>query len=242
MATKNRINLLIVLFTMIIIVSLRADDHVVQEFTRTYMGRTIPARTNETWIGEDKYYHKSGNFITITRYDLNKKWIIFPRQKRYLEEPIEKKISNEKEEPSRIQELGFNYQPEFDWIVRQTEDERIIDGKTCRCTIFEGDADYAEETREYWLTEDLPIDLERYHQVLIDPIEDKYWAAYYQAFPIEKYALPLETKIITENAIAPTMTWNFEMIRVETAEPPDNIYEIPEGYARVNTREELYAR
>ncbi len=65
-----------------------ADDHILLESRRTYMGRTYPPQTSEIWITADKTYARDGALITIERYDLGKRWRIDTRIKAYLEEDM----------------------------------------------------------------------------------------------------------------------------------------------------------
>jgi len=221
---------------------LAADDHIVEERTRTYMGRTIPPSATEMWIGENKRCYKGRSFTLIHRYDLKKRYIINLRNKKYMEEPLEESSKPAEKEKTRIQTLGFDYQPVFDWIVTKTDKDKIIDGLTCRLYILEGDADYAEEKRELWIAQDAPIDLERYYKLIVEPDLDKEWSKVYEKNPELIHSIALESQIITENAIAPTMTWKIKITNIESVEPPEGVYELPDGFQRVETREELYAR
>jgi hypothetical protein len=54
--------------------------------------------------------------------------------------------------------------------------------------------------------------------------------------------VPMRTRSATEPAIAPTIIWNFELTKVESAEPPAGIYDIPAGFTKAATREEIYRR
>jgi hypothetical protein len=219
-----------------------ADDHIVEERTRTYMGRTTPPTKTEMWIGENKRCYQGSSFTLIHRYDLKKRYIINLRNKKYMEEPIDESPQPAEKEKPRIQTLGFDYMPVFNWIATKTDKDKVIDGLTCRLYILEGDADYAEEKRELWVAHDAPINLDRYYKLMVEPDLDKEWLKIYEKNPELKNSITLESQIITENAIAPTMTWNFKITKIESVEPPEGIYELPEGFQRVETREELYAR
>ena len=221
---------------------LAADDHIVEERTRTYMGRTTPPSATEMWIGENMRCYKGRSFTLIHRYDLKKRFIINHRNKKYMEEPIKESSEPAEKEKARIQTLGFDYQPVFDWVVSKTDKEKIIDGIPCRLYIFEGDADYAEEKRELWIAQDVSIDLDRYYRLIVEPDLDEEWSKVYEKNPELKHSIALESQIFTENAIAPTMTWNIKVTKIESAGPPEGLYELPEGFQKVETREELYAR
>ena len=221
---------------------LAADDHIVEESTRTYMGRTTPPMTSEIWIGENKMCYQGRSFNFIYRYDLKKRYSINLKNKKYLEEPLEEFSQPEEKEQTRIQTLGFDYTPVYDWIITKTNEEKIIDGYKCRLYILEGDADYAEEKRELWIAQDLPIDLDRYFEFVVKSGLDEEWVKIYEKNPELKHSVTLESQTITENPIAPTMTWKSKITRIESAEPAEGLYELPEGFQKVETREELYAR
>lgn len=221
---------------------LAADDHIVEESTRTYMGRTIPPMTSEIWVGENKMCYKGRSFNYIYRYDLKKRYTLNLRNKKYLEEPLEEPSQPEEKEKARIQTLGFDYSPVYDWIVKKTDEEKIIDGYNCRLFILEGDADYAEEKRELWITQDVPVDLDRYYEFVVKPGLNEEWIRIYEKNPELKHSVTLESQTITEHPIAPTMTWKSKITKIESVEPPEGLYELPEGFQKVETREELYAR
>jgi hypothetical protein len=63
--------------------SVKRDDHIVFETTRSYMGVTRPRGATEIWISDDKVYISAPRQSTILRYDLNKQWLVLPKQKVY---------------------------------------------------------------------------------------------------------------------------------------------------------------
>lgn len=221
---------------------LAADDHIVEESTRTYMGRTTPPMISEIWIGENKMCYKGRSFNFIYRYDLKKRYTLNLRNKKYLEEPLEESSKPDEKEKVRIQTLGFDYMPVYDWVVTKTDEEKTIDGHVCRLYILEGDADYAEEKRELWIAQDVPVDLGRYYEFAVKSGLDEEWLKIYEKNPELKHSVTLESQTITEHPIAPTMTWKSKITKIESAEPPEGLYELPEGFQKVETREELYAR
>ncbi len=75
--------LLLALGTFAPAVPAAADDHLLFESRRTYMGRTYPPQTCEIWIAADRTYARDGAVVTIERYDLGKRWRINTRAKAY---------------------------------------------------------------------------------------------------------------------------------------------------------------
>jgi hypothetical protein len=223
--------------------TLAADDHLVEEASRTYRGNTSPKQIRETWIGADRKSYKNGAFQIITRYDLKKIWTVNAAKKLYFEEDLPTEEAEQApEKPVRIQELGWDYVPRYDYTARDTGEEQTINGILCRKYIVEGQADFAQETREIWIGRKVPIDLVRYDQKVLRSERDPIWKALLAADPALRPAVPMRTRSIGEPAIAPTLIWNFELTKVESAEPPDVIYDLPPGYAKAATRGELYRR
>jgi hypothetical protein len=208
------------------------------------MGNTSPKQIRETWIGAGRRAYKVGAFITISREDLKKIWIINTAKKLYFEDDL---VTEEKKpeppRPFRIQEAGWGYyEPRFEYTVRDGGEEQTINGLACRKYVAEGLADYAQETREMWISRQVPIDLVRYNEKIMYADKEPVWQALFKAFPSIRPALSVRTRVVTEPSIAPTMTWNFELTKIESAEPPAGTYEIPAGFAKAATRDELYRR
>jgi hypothetical protein len=221
-----------------------ADDHIVQESSRTYMGRTTPPRPSEVWMGEDKVCIKDGVVIIIIRHDLKKRWTIIAPLKKYLEEDlgVPSGPMPQEEKPFRIQEFGFNYEPSYGWTIKKADEVETIDGRKCRKIVAQGEADYAEEVREMWVSEDVPINFKRYYDLVTKPNLDPQWLKIYEATPELKSGLVVKSVSTSEPPIAPTIVMVTKLVKAEIAPPPPNIYEVPEGMQKVKTREELYAR
>lgn len=217
------------------------DDHIVIEGSRTYMGNVMPVRT-EIWIGDEPVWYSSGRLAIIFRYDLGKRISLNPARKLYFEEPLAETASQEPAEPERIQEAGWNYAPVFEWTLRDTGEEKVIDGLTCRLVILEGDADYSEEVREYWISADAPIDIDRYYRLIASRELRDGLRALYEKTPLLREGLAMESRTTTENPIAPTIVVASRISKLETAEPPPGIYDVPPDFTKVETIRELYAR
>jgi hypothetical protein len=244
MNTHRRVGTCTVILTCLLAAAVFADDHIVQELTRTYMGRTSPPQTAEAWLAADKASLKEGAFLVITRRDLKKRWTVNLRSKKYLEEslPAPGKPPAPEKKPFRIQEYGFDYEPVFDWRLEKDMPTETAEGKTCRKIVARGDADYAEEVREVWLTTDVPVDIDRAFEALIKPRFEAAWLEIWERTPALRKSFPMKSVVTTENAIAPTMVWVTRVTKVEDAPPPAGVYDVPAGMQKVATLEELYAR
>lgn len=211
-----------------------ADDHIVLESRRTYMGRTYPPQTSEIWITADKTYAREGALITIERFDLGKRWRLDTRTKVYLEEAIAAPVAAKPKTgaPARIQELGWKYVPDFVWTGGLTKEEKMIDGLACRKAVLTGTAEYAEEVRELWLAKDVPIDIRRYFQRIVQPALSGSLARIFAKTAAFRDRLPLRTTVIQDPPIAGRTIWATALTRVEVARPPDGIYDLPPGFEK----------
>jgi hypothetical protein len=208
------------------------------------MGRTSPPQQAEVWMTADKVCVKDGAFITITRRDLKKRWTVNVRSKKYFEKSLAAlaKSAAPEKKPFRIQEYGFDYEPVYDWRLDKDILTETVNGRKCRKFVARGDADYSEEVREMWLTEDVPISIERAYETLTKPNLDAQLLRVYEKTPALRKGFVMKSVVTMEQPIAPTMVWVTEVTKVEIAPPPDGIYDLPAGMQKVGTLEELYAR
>jgi hypothetical protein len=213
------------------------DDHILVERTMSYMGHIYPKRINEYWITDNNVYLKSGSFVTITRYDLKKRWIIFPDQKKYVEESISITKKETKSNQS-IHETGWDYNPAYDWIIKKSDRKQDINGWECQEIIADGDADYAEKNIEIWVSKDIPINIQHFNDLVQRTNEE--WAGIFQTFPELKKLFIVKTRQTIVNAIAPAKHLENKVIKAEIAEPPQNIYDLSEGLEKLNSLKELY--
>lgn len=233
-----------VLFTLLmcicVAVSLRADDHVVYEMTRTYMGRTTPVIPVEIWFSENSVATVSRGRVIIYRHDMGKRWTVLSESKRYLEEPLFRKENDSRDE-FRIQDYGFDYRKSYDWNVRVTGKTEVREGKSCREIILFSEDDFSEETRVIWVTGDVPVDTQRFYDLYMKAEYDPSLLALYEKTPLLRESLLIEGVYTEEPPIAPTIVWKRRLAKAESLEPPPGIYDIPEGFRKVDSWEELYA-
>lgn len=182
--------------------------------------------------------------MIITRYDLNKRWTIVIPSKKYIEEDLAAlaKPRVPEEKPFRIQEYGFNDEPSYDWTIEKKMPTETIDGRRCRKIVARGDADYAEEVREMWLTEGVPINIKRAYEMLTKPNLDAEWLKIYEKTPALRNGFIVKSVTTSEKPIAPTMVLVTKLTKVEIAPAPPGIYEVPAEMQKVKTFKELYAR
>ena len=222
--------------------TLVADDHLVIERTRSYMGTTSPKRTSEIWLGDSAVCIKGGRVSTILRFDLEKSWTVSPGRNRYFEEPLKPPEGDPSpaKRDTNMHTFGFDYEPEYDWIVDTTDRRDSINGMLCRHVVASGDADFAERTVDLWITQDTPIRLGRYFKKCLRYTLGPDWKGLYRAFGELREYLIVRSLETAEPAIAPTIILESRIARAEVATPPDRTYELPAGCTKVDSSDELY--
>lgn len=212
---------------------LKADVHVKTETSRLYMDfeNKYP---NELWLAEGKSYRKVMNRVFITRKDLGVRWLIDLGRKTYMEIKLE-----EEKEPEKVEEdihtVGLFYNPDYDWEIIDTGEEKEIVGFRCRCFLAEGDADFSEIISKYWICVDEKVPGGRefrdfmLEQVKNDPQRPKLYDL------MQKYAagFPAYREDTIENAIAPTMFYKIKLLKLEEMEAPPGIYDLPDGFKKL---------
>jgi hypothetical protein len=223
----------IVLFSMA-----AADDHVILERMRSGMGMRSPARSTEIWLSEQALYMNYGRIITIVRYDLQKRWTLSPQTKRFFEEPIAAQ-EVQKRDSVTINRLGWDYVPVYDWTVSEKQKEELICDQQCKLIVAEGDADYASESIEFWIAEKVPVNAERFNERVTTATSDFDWAGIVKVHPALKRQFIMKITDAKADPIAPEMTYETKVTKIESAAPPPGIYDIPDGFQKVKSSDEL---
>lgn len=214
-----------------------ADDHVVWEETRTFMGSAPPPRRSEVWIAKDKvYYLNAGRVGNILRSDLGKMWTVLIGQRRYFEEAMAASATRPEKPaaPARIQSVGFDYRPEYEWTLRDSGRTEEVNGRSCRVFTAEGEADYARETRELCVAYGTPIDAKNYFEKMGSLGADPSFVAFYRTTPALNEGLALRMRTVTTPALGSTMTVEIRILSAESTSPPDGVYDIPAGFQKAN--------
>jgi hypothetical protein len=203
------------------------DIHAVVEGSRTYMDFTRKT-VNEYWLSGEKIYRKAETYLFITRKDLGVEWSVNLKDNTYYERKIEAEepFAPEKED---IHTLGWEYNPQYDWDIRETGEAKDINGYSCQHVVARGDADFSEITLHLWLARDVPGTAD-YVQYMAEQLKlDMLRRAIGEILSKFKDRLPLEREEIIESPIAPTMRNVAKITKFETSDPPPNIYELPQG-------------
>jgi len=235
--------ILAVSFSVGLVLPSAADDHIAGSMKRTYMGRTFPPQTSEVWIADGKSSVRDGVVTIITRNDLGKKWILNQRTKKYLEESISPQPAPpSKTEKFRIQEYGWDYEPVYEWSAKETGEIAEINGLKCIKVLLAGEADYASETREIWISKDVPIDLKRYYSQFVEPGLEPAIRGVYRSVSALRNGLAVKTITTQERPIGNPFVWENVLTKAEKSEPPAGIYELPGDYTKAKNRDEWAGR
>jgi hypothetical protein len=218
-----------------------ADNHVITETTRSYMGTTFPKRSTEVWFNEIATCVFGRRMTTIYRFDLAKVWTVERAGNRYFEEPLQSPESQTSTEDTLdLHSHGFDYQPQFEWLKDTAIVVDTAGGFQCRKITFRGDADYAEKILEIWVATIAPIPAELYHEKFMQYSLDNDWLTIYRTYPEMKKMFVVKSRSVLEPPIASMIVEVSVVSRVETATPPGKTYDLPEGCLRVNSIDELF--
>lgn len=234
--------ILLPLLLNLFISSIWADEHLVIEQTMKYMNRVYPKQVTDLWFSQNSFCIKSGRQVIIYRRDLGKIWNILPSRNKYFESDIAKTDKPEEQANTQvsIHKLGQTYNPQFDWLINPVVANDNISGYDCKKFLINGDADYAETNVEIWGTQKLPFAINDLHKEAFEYIQNEKWNNILKSFPQLKDFIIIKSKETNIAAIAPEMIIEREIAKIESTNPPENIYEIPKGCVRVNSFEELY--
>ena len=231
-------NLRLLLLTAVFVFSslgfLGAEVHVKSETSRLYMD--FERRdTYELWLAEGKSYSKVRDRIVITREDLGVRWYIEPARKTYMEIKLGEGSGSGEEEPEDIHTVGQYYYPEYDWEVKDTGEERVINGFRCRLFSAVGDADYADIKAEYWLCLDKnAAGGATYGAYMRKQFQgDRQRPGLFDLLRKHDGGFPVFREETIENAIAPTMVYKIRLLELREAEAPDGIFDLPEGFKKM---------
>jgi hypothetical protein len=218
-----------------------ADDHVIVQWTRSGMGGRYPSRVTEIWMNEASLYIKRGTIVSIERYDLKKRWRFSLEKKRYVEEPLIAAAEQQKsiKDSVAIQRAGWDYDPTYDWSVKETQREDTVGAQRCKLFVAEGEADYSLETIELWVAENLPLHIALFNERVTARTVDFDWELLLKLSPALKKCFVVKSVDKREPPISGTSTTETKATTLESAAPPPKIYEVPEGFQKVNSFAEV---
>lgn len=127
------------------------DLHLAVEYQFNFLANVI-TRNTDWWMAPQRTASRVGDRLTIRREDLGVSWRVDVKASTY----TETKIAPPAPQPAApvaedIHTVGFDYEPDYDWQVRETHQRSTIAGRPCRQFVATGDADYAEATVTFWV-------------------------------------------------------------------------------------------
>lgn len=140
-----------------------------------------------------------------------------------------------KEEKEDLRFAGFDYKPEFEWkIIDTREKEKIMHGLLCKKFLLIGIADYAHLELNLWVSPRGKEKGLKYVSEMLNNYQRFFDASSEIAKLLEQYPDGgiVDFKAVLDPAISSEMTFSGKIEGLEETAPPDNIYEIPEGYTK----------
>lgn len=213
---------------------MQGDIHVKSETSRLYMDFERKD-VNELWLAEGKSCRKVSNRLYITREDLGVRWLVDPAKKTYMEVKLDTARETRPEAQEDIHTVGMYYSPDYDWEIKDTAEEKEIDGYRCRLFKALGAADFAEIESSYWICVDEKSPGGRmFGEYMMDQVQsDPQRPKLHNVLKDNEGAFPVYREETIESAIAPTMLYKIKLLTLEEAEAPPGVYEIPDGYTKI---------
>ena len=219
----------------------RADDHVVLERTRTYMGTTSPSSLTDIWLNDRAVAVRKGDKLTVYRFDVGKIWTIAIGKNRYTEDSLASPGDNLASDngPDAPHEAGFSYTPYYEWTIVRTDTMATVGRYSCRKLVAHGEADYSDATIDMRVTGGVTINLKRFFRRYLTFTSDPAWRTLYRSdTAFFQTHFVMKSALTEEPAIATTIVTETLVKSVEIGEPPPGVYELPKGCARVTTLDE----
>jgi len=194
--------------------------------------------SQELWAGKDKEWSKTDGRIRITRRDLGVVWSIDTKAGTYAERALAKAGASPATAPEeKLHNDGYEYEPVFDWTFKDMGLEEDVAGIRCRKFVLDGDADLSEKVIELWAAADLgpavPGD-DRTQALLTGRTEA---GALVERWKELKGLFILREKVTEDPPIGGTYVRETVLTKLESAEPPAGIYDLPSGLKKIEPGE-----
>ncbi len=217
-----------------------ADIHLISVQTRSFAGTSRTRNsTEELWACPDKEYRNTGGRVMITRRDKGIIWSIDSGAGTYTERAIgNPAVSATPETSEKPHNQGYEYDPEYDWMIEDAGSQEVVSGVPCRKQVLDGDADLSERVIELWTAPDLGPALPRDARTLgyfLARTEAGPFLARWDAF---KDRFVLRERVTEDPPIGPTWVQETKFTKFEAADPPAGIYNLPPGLKKQETRAE----
>lgn len=216
-----------------------ADLHVSGGQTRSYEGRAMGRNiAEEVWACADREWRRTDGRVRITRRDLGVAWTIDTKAGTYTETPLGK-ASGPQAPPAeeKLHDEGYEYEPEFDWKLEEKGFEDVA-GVRCRKVVLDGDADLSEKVIELWVADDIGPAVPRDDRTLGLFLEKSEAAGLLDRWAPLKGRFVLREKVTEDRPIGGPVVTDWTVTRIESAAPPDGIYDLPSGLKKIEPGED----
>ena len=205
------------------------DLHVVFRSEFVYMSSTRPA-THEWWVSDGKSSIRQGERLSVIREDLGVVWRINAKAGTYTE--TKRPAAGPPTPPSAgkvdIHTLGYDWEANYDWIVKASGQTSTIAGRPCREFVAEGDADFAEARVSFWACDPLPGVAKSPTDMVAGVLRsNSAKTMIFDTLAKHGHAWLLGAEERQEPAIAPTMVIRVRVDSVEEAEAPAGTFDLP---------------
>ena len=212
----------------------RAQDTYIEAKTHTdavqMMGQSVPAQdgVNRTWIGDKKIavWDEAAGTAVILRPDLGKMYVLYPKEKKYLESAIPFQL------PPEMQQAMAAMKPEV--TVTPTTESKVINGFPTKLTRVKIRMMGQEIDMEYWVSTELGVSSEQVREVTQAMFAGNPMLAEMgkKMSAIEGYPVRIDTRV---QAMGSTFASWQEVQKVEKRAAPPGTYDVPEGYTKTET-------
>jgi hypothetical protein len=208
------------------------EYHAVVSSTRTYMDVSRETKT-EYWFTKGKTFISNGRINTIVRDDLGVVYTLIVKSNVYYVDTI--KPGKTKEPAPKDLDFRYigvdRYTADYDWNVTRNSHKDTSGIFTSAHYVADGDADFDQVLLEYWVAQ--PNDKEM--SSLFREIQLNSMSYLTTRKPLidllrkNKSCIPVKIIELVDNPIAPPILNRIILEKLEPAEAPANIFDLPEG-------------
>ena len=203
------------------------DLHVVVGSEFVYMARVRPSR-QDWWVRDKQRALAVEGRVTVFRDDLGLVWRIDTKAGTYTETPQPKPDPKPTAPPAvDMHTAGYQWEPEFDWSVKETGRESTIAGRPCREFAATGQADYSDATATFWGCTPLAADMPSPTTLVTNLLRSESTMKMIREAAAKHGGLwVLQAEETMEPAIAPSMVLRVKVETLEGKPAPEGTFEL----------------
>ena len=221
--------------------ALASDWHVILE--NHWEFRAMIRKTQQDcWLADGRSHCVQDGRVRLVRKDLGVVWRLNSKDKTYIEEKIEPPKAEPAKREVDFHTLGFDYEPSYDWQLKETGEPKQILGFPCRGFQADGDADFAEMTVKFWVCTEPALAISGAENDLVLGEAGPANAILKEALSKHPGSFILLIDSVLEPPIGDTNHRIISVLKLENAEAPAGIYEVPEGFKKSSPGKDQAAR